>query len=85
MFAYNYNDKQSSFKILLENNSSVSIYNRNIKCLAAEMYKVGNGLSPPAVSNIFTQNNSHLYNLRLNSQFSRPLVRSVFHGTESIS
>ena len=50
------------------------------------MYKVTNGLSPTVLSNVFTQKNSHSCNLRLNSQFSRPLVRSVFHdGTESIS
>ena len=47
-----YNDKQSSFKILLEKDSSVSIYDRNI---ATEMYNVSNALSPPVVSNIFTQ------------------------------
>ena len=80
-----YNDKQSSFKMLLEKDSSVSIHDKNIQCLATEMYKVSNGLSPPIVSNIFTHKNCHPYNLRLNSQFSRPLVRSVFHGTESIS
>ena len=56
----------------------------NIQCLA-EMYKVSNRLSPPVVSSIFTQKNCHPYNLRLNSQFSRPLARSVFHGTEIIS
>ena len=80
-----YNDKQSPFKILSEKDSSVSIHDRNIQCLATEMYKISNGLSPPIVSNIFTQKYCHPYNLRLNSQFSRPLVRSVFHGTESIS
>ena len=80
-----YNDKQSSFKMLLEKNSSVSIHDKNIQCLVTKIYKVSNGLSPPIVSNIFTQKNCHPYNLRLNSQFSRPLVRSVFHGTESIS
>ena len=47
-----------------------------------EMYKLKNGLSPPLASNIFRRKNSHPYNLRLNSQFSRPLVRSVFHGTK---
>ena len=56
-----------------------------IQCLATEMYKVSNGLSPPVVSNIFTQKICRSYNLRLNSQFSRPLVRSAFHWTESIS
>ena len=71
--------------MLLEKDSSVSIHNRNIQCLTSEMYKVSNGLSPTVVSNIFTQKNCHPYNLRLNSQFSRPLVRSVYHGTESIS
>ena len=80
-----YNDKQSSFKMLLEKDSSVSIHDKNIQCLATEMYKVSNGLSPPIVSNIFTQKNCHPYNLRLNSQFSRPRVMSVFDGTESIS
>ena len=48
------------------------------------MYKVSNRLSPPLVRNIFRKKNSPTNDLRLNSQFSRPLVRSVFHGTESI-
>ena len=80
-----YNDKQSSFKMLLEKDSCVSIHDKNIQCLSTEMYKVNNGLSPPIVSNIFTQKNYNPYNLRLNSQYSRSLVRSVFHGTESTS
>ena len=49
------NDKQSSFKMLLEKDSSVSIHDRNIQWLATEMYKVSKGLSPPVVSNIFTK------------------------------
>ena len=52
-----YNDKQSSFKMLLEKVSSVSIHDRNIQSLATEMYKVANVLSPPVVSNSFTQKN----------------------------
>ena len=72
-----YNDKQSPFKILSEKDSSVSIHDRNIQCLATEMYKVSNGLSPPIASNILTQKYCHPYNLRLNSQFSRPLVRTI--------
>ena len=68
----------------LEKDSSVSSHDRNIQCLVTEMCKVSNGLSPPVVSNIFT-NKSQPYNLRLISETSRPLVRSVFHVTESIS
>ena len=80
-----YNDKQSFFKMLLEKDSSVSIYDRNIQCLATEMYKVSNGLSPTVVSNIFRHKYCYNYNLWLNSQLSRPIVRSVFHGTKSVS
>ena len=38
--------------MLLEKDRSVSIHDRNIQCLATEMYKVSNGLPPPVVSNI---------------------------------
>ena len=56
-----------------------------IEIFNTEMYKVCNELSPPLGSNILTQKNSHPYNVRLNSQFSRTLVRSAFHGTKSVS
>ena len=49
------------------------------------MYKLSKGLFPPLISDIFMHKNSHSYNLRHNSQFSRPLVETVFRGTESIS
>ena len=49
------------------------------------MYKATDGLSPPLISDTFKQKNSHPYNLLHNSQFSRPLVKTVFHGTKSIS
>ena len=51
MFAYG--EKQSSFKMLLEKDSSVSIHDTNIQCLATEMYKVSNELSPPLASDTF--------------------------------
>ena len=41
------------------------------------MYKISNGLTPPL---IFTQSNSHSYNLRLNSQFSRHFLGLYFMG-----
>ena len=50
-----YNDKQSSFKMLLEIDSSASILHRKNQCLATEMYQVSNRLSPTLVSSIFTQ------------------------------
>jgi len=80
-----YNDKQSTFNELLEKDGSVSIHIKNIQILATEMFKMSKGLSPPIMENVFTLREENHYNLRQNSQFSRPFVRSVFHGTESIS
>ena len=79
-----YNDKQSSFNDLLEKDGSVLIHERNLQALATEMYKIINGLSTPLMKDIFPIK-TNLYNLRQNSQFSRPQINTVYHGTESVS
>ena len=48
-----YQDRNSSFKELLNLHQSVSIYYRNIKYLLTEIYKVKMGHSPPIMSDIF--------------------------------
>ena len=80
-----YNDRQSSFNELLNKDSSVSIHTRNIQRLAIEMFKFYNSLSPPLMNNIFKLKEEIPYNLRHVSEFSTPLINSVYHGTESIS
>ena len=79
-----YNYKQSSFTELLEKDGSVSIHERNLEVLATEMHKISNGLSTHLMKDIFPIKRSP-YNLRQNSQFSRPQINTVYHGTESIS
>ena len=79
-----YNDKPSSFNELLEKDGFVSIHEQNVQVLATEMYKISNGLSTPLMKDIFSINRNP-YNLRQNSQFSRPRINTVYHGTESIS
>ena len=74
-----YSDKQSSFKELLEKNSSVSIHERNRQILDTKMYKVNNH-SPSYKNEIFEVRNKNPYNLRQYSQFFQPLVKSVYHG-----
>ena len=55
-----YNDKQSSFKMLLKKYSSASIHDRNNQCLATEMHEVSNLQSPPLLNKIFKKKKSPL-------------------------
>ena len=73
-----YNDKQSFFT----EDNSVSIH---IQRIAIEMFRFYNGLSPPLMNNIFKLRAENPYNLIQVSEFSWPMVKSVYHGTESIS
>ena len=80
-----YNDKRSSFNALLEKDGSVSIHERNIKILPTEMFKVNKNLELPLMQDIFKLKDQSHYNLRYNFLFFRPLVKSVYKGTESLS
>ena len=79
-----YGDKTSSFEELLEQDNSVSIHTRNLQMLATEMFKVYRSMSPPIFSELFRVQDV-CYNLRSNSNFAVPHVKSVFQGSESIS
>ena len=78
-----YNDKQSSFIKLLENDNSVSMHQRNLQILAIEMFKVS--LSTVLMNDIFKLRGEQTYNLRKLSQFYRPKVNSVYNGNETVS
>ena len=80
-----YNDKQSSFTELLNKDSSVSIHIKNIQKLAIEMFKSYKGLSSPIMDNVFKLRTENPYSLRQVSEFSRPIVKTAYHGTESLS
>ena len=77
-------DKSSSFEELLQKGESVTIHEKNIQKLATEMFKVFKNLLPPIVADLFEvrQNNC---NLKHRSYFSIPNVKSVYHGSESLS
>ena len=77
------NNKQLSFYELLGKDCSVSIHIGNLQVLAAEMNKVSNKLSAPIIKYIFPRNKNP-YTLRHNSLFSRRLLKSVYHGTETL-
>ena len=79
-----HSDKTSSFKQLLEKDGSVTIHTRNLQSLTTEIFKVYKNLSPAITADLFhvRQNN---YNLRHDSYFVIPNIKSMYHGTESLS
>ena len=79
-----YDDKTSSFEELLEQGKSVSIHTRNLQMLATEMFKKYLSMSPPFFSEIFCGHDI-CYDLRSNSNFAVPNVKSIFHRSENIS
>ena len=49
------------------------------------MYKLSKGMAPKTFADILSSNSHVSSGLHCASQFSRPLVKSVFNGTENIS
>ena len=49
------------------------------------MFKIKNDLSPEIMTELFEQRNEHHYNLRNSVHFITPQIRTVYHGSESIS
>ena len=79
-----YKDNTSTFSELLSKDNSFSIHHRNLQKLAIEMYKVKHNISPQLMNNIFVQNDN-IYDLRSNPTWKIRPVKSVYHGTESLS
>ena len=80
-FRIAYNDKCSIFQNLLDQN--LLVQNCNLQTLVAELYKVSKGIALKIFSYIFSSNSRVSYDLRCQSEFSRPLEKSVFNGTET--
>ena len=59
-----YNDKASTFEQLLEKDSSVSIYTRNLRFLAVDMFKVVKGPLRTIINDLFPLKKTNNYNLR---------------------
>ena len=79
-----YKDKSSSYSELLTKDRFVTIHHRNIGALATEIYKFIQGISPPLLNKVFVPR-QYNYDLSGNNILERRRVKSVRHGTESIS
>ena len=87
-----YNVKLSSFQNRLEHNRSVTVHTGNLQTLATEVYEVSKWkifarkiFARKIFADIFSSNSRANYNLRYQPEFSKPLVSSIFNGTETIS
>ena len=49
------------------------------------MLKIKNALSPKIVKDIFVESSENYYNYQNESDFKRPLIKTVYHGNWSIS
>ena len=67
-----YKDSNSTFEELLGMDNSFSIYHRNLRKLATEMFEVKNNLSPIFMKSVFPDT-SNPYNLR-----NKPEVKAQF-------
>ena len=75
-----YNDGLSSFEELLERDNSVSVHNRNIQCLAIELYKVFNDICPDIMKDVFPLSTSSNYDIRSRRTFTTRSVKTVYYG-----
>ena len=77
-----YSDQISSFQELLEKCNSFTVHHFNIQSLANEMFKVINNIAATIIDDLFIT--YHSYNLRSDSKFVVPSVRTVHNGQNSI-
>ena len=56
---------------------------KRTQILATEIFKISKNLALPQMHEILKLKDQLHYNLRYNSLFSRPLVKSVYKGTGS--
>ena len=65
-----YNDEITPFEELLGRDKSETIHRRNIKILAAELFKIENGFSNDIMAQLICKRNSVGYSLRSQTNFS---------------
>ena len=79
-----YQNYQSSFLLLLQNDKSVTIHQRNLQVLATEIFKTKNDLSLEIMNNIF-EFKEPSYSLRSKGNyFVRRNVKTTDYGVQSI-
>ena len=78
-----YDDYTSTFDELPEKDNSFTGHHYNIQTLCIQLYQVYNNLFQTIFSELFVRNHSN-YNLRSQSDFFIPEVKTVFKGSNSL-
>ena len=78
-------EKGSLFSELLVVTSSPSIHMMNIQSAAIDMFSLRRNISRFILNDFVTQKGNSWYNLKQISEFSRQLVKLVYHGRRSTS
>ena len=61
------------------------MHTRNLRTLAIEIHKVSKRIAPKIFADVFSCNSRVNYDLHYQSEISKPLVKLVLNGTETIS
>ena len=72
-----------SFNELLKKFNLISIHQKNLQCLAIEIYKAKNKISPNLINDLFIFIEK-TYNLRSNVNLKRTKDRTVHYGSETL-
>ena len=78
-----YDDYKSMFDEKLEKDNSFAVHHYNTQAFCIELYRVYNNLSQTIFNELFVGNHSN-YNLRSQSHFVIPEVKTVYKGSNSL-
>jgi len=76
-----YNDYVSDFNSLLRKDNSITIHQRNIQALTAEIYKTLNDLNPTLMKEVFCVKEHRFFTRKQNLTYPNP--RTVSYGIET--
>ena len=79
-----YRDKKSSFTKLLQEDNTMIKHQQSLQALATEFYKGKRGIASDLIKKLLPLS-THTYNLGSSYEFKVENVKTVHHGTESLS
>ena len=79
-----YIDETKDFQQILRQQNEITIYQRNLQVLMAEVYKIVNGIAPPIMNSLF-QFRCNTNNIRNFQEIFTKNRKTVKYGTETVT